>query len=122
MTGLEWMGRAYETGNGVGGIDYAKALEWYLKADEQNSAYAQNGIGKIYYSGGYGVEQDYEKAVEWFQKAAEQGNTWSLYMMGFCNEYGQGTEQNTEKAIEWYQKAAEDGSEEAQKALERLGM
>ena len=43
-------------------------------------------------------------------------------MMGFCNEYGQGTEQNTEKAIEWYQKAAEDGSEEAQKALERLGM
>ena len=116
------MGRAYETGNGVGGIDYEKALEWYLKADEQNSAYAQNGIGKIYYSGGYGVEQDYEKAVEWFQKAAEQGNTWSLYMMGFCNEYGQGTEQNTEKAIEWYQKAAEDGSEEAQKALERLGM
>ena len=116
------MGYCYQQGKGVEDIDYAKALEYYLKASEQNSEFAPNEIGNIYYNGGYGVEQDYEKAVEWFQKAAEQGNTWSLYMMGFCNEYGQGTEQNSEKAIEWYQKAAEDGSEEAQKALERLGM
>lgn len=37
VTGLEWMGRCYVKGNGVGEIDYAKALEWYLKADELNS-------------------------------------------------------------------------------------
>ena len=71
------------------------------------------------YKNGLGVEHDYEKAVEWFQKAAEQGNAWSLYMMGFCNEYGQGTERNSEKAIEWYQKAADLGNEQAQEALKK---
>ena len=44
-----------------------------------------------------------------------------IYKLGFCYENGLGTEANLDKAVELYKKAADNKSEEARKALKRLG-
>jgi hypothetical protein len=62
----------YERGEGVP-IDYAKAMEWYLKAANQNDPQAVLGqiiVGQLYEKGGPGVGQDYAQAYKWFDIAA----------------------------------------------------
>lgn len=63
------IGWFYETGRGVL-QDYGRAVEWYLKAAEDQHEGAQFHIGALY-EGGCGVPQDYTKALEWYLKAAE---------------------------------------------------
>ncbi len=96
--------------------NYQKAVEWYLKAAEQDDKYAQYNLGYCY-DKGQGVEQDYQKAVEWYTKAAEQGNVDAQCHLGVCYINGQGVEKNLQKAVEWYTKAAEQGNAWAQNNL-----
>ena len=69
------LGDMYRRGLGVD-RDYAKAVEWYQKAADQEYAPAQYSLGFMYLNG-LGVDQGYAKAVEWYQKAADQGYAWA---------------------------------------------
>ena len=66
------LARRYYNGDGVP-KDYAKAAEWYQKAAEQGSDFAQYNIG-VMYNKGEGVSKDAAKAAEWWKKAAAQDN------------------------------------------------
>lgn len=70
--------------------DYAKAMEYYIKAAENGNPLAQSVLGLIYREGKEGVEQDYVKALEWYQKATENGNAFAQYNIGELYYYGQG--------------------------------
>jgi len=66
------MGYMYEMGQGVD-QDYKQAFDWYQKAADQGSRYAENRLGEMYQTG-EGVAKNNELAVNWFRKAADQGN------------------------------------------------
>lgn len=109
----------YQYGDGGVTQDYAKALEWYEKAAEQENSDAMNRIG-ILYANGAGVEQDYTKALEWYEKAAELGNDMAMNNLGVMYANGYGVEQDYTKALEWYEKAAELGNEKAAEYIANL--
>ena len=100
-----WLACCYFKGDGID-KDYRKAVEWFLKATEQEFAPAQTLLGDRYYYG-EGVDKDYGKAVKWYQKASEQGHTPGQYKLGNCYSRGTGVEQDDRKAAEWYRKAAD---------------
>ena len=62
------------------------------------------------------------KAVEFYRKAAAHNHAGALYKMGELTERGLGgLTQDPAKARDYYERAARQGSEEAKKALDRLG-
>ena len=99
--------------------DYAKAMEWYLKAAANGNSSAQNSIGYMYQYA-QGVEKDYAKAMEWYLKAAANANSSAQYNIGYLYENGLGVEKDQDKAIEWYEKAAAQGNTDAQERLNEL--
>jgi len=89
--------------------DYTKALNWYLKAAEQNNAEAQIEVGTL-----YETAHNSEEAERWFTKAVSQ-NIRYAYNVGNVYDYGDyGIKRNRLKAFEWYLKAAEEGDDHAQ--------
>lgn len=88
--------------------DYAKAMEWFMKAANNGNSYAQNNIG-VLYQNGWGVKQDYVKAMEWYEKAANNGNSDAQNTIGYMYYNGLGVKQDYAKAMEWYEKAAAQG-------------
>ena len=99
-----YLGQAYNTGNGVTG-DHQKAAEWYEKAAAQGNADAQYNLGALYYCGNNGIAQDYQQAFEWFRKAARQDNVVAQYSLGLMYRHGQGVPKDYQKAFEWFKKA-----------------
>jgi len=57
------LGILYDKGQGVP-QDYAEAVKWFRKAEEQGNAPAQNNLGFMY-DNGRGVPQDYVLAHKW---------------------------------------------------------
>jgi TPR repeat protein len=80
-------------------------LETYLPYAEDNLAFAQVIVGRVYYRGKL-KERNYQKAFEWFQKAAENGNSYGLYLLGNMYENGSYVEQNYETALSCYKSSA----------------
>ena len=68
--------------------DTKTAIEWYMKAAEQENAYAQYNLGECYRDG-EGVEKDFKQDFEWFIKAVEQGNTPAQNNLGGCYPKGE---------------------------------
>ena len=114
------LGTCYYNGQGVT-QDYAQAISLYHKAAEQGNAKAQCNLGYCY-GNGLGVTKDYAQAVDWYRKAAEQGNAAAQVCLGYSYQYGQGVKQDDTQAVYWFRKAAEQGSNDAKRALERLGV
>lgn len=84
--------------------DYAKALEWFEKANNDF------WIGYMYQEG-LGVEQDYAKAKEYYEKDYELGpNTYTMYwvrsFLGEMYYYGLGVEQDYVKALKYYEESS----------------
>lgn len=103
--------------------DFAKALEWYLKAAEQNDEHSQFRIGVLYEAGIKGVKKDSAEAFKWFTKTVTQDPTYAsvigrMYCGGdpcdlegiVCSledyNYNRDTvvEQDFDKALEWFHK------------------
>jgi len=63
------------------GVDWNKALEWFLKAAEQGMPEAQYNAGLIYFQGNHGRGKNHKKAHFWFTKAAEQGDAEARKML-----------------------------------------
>ena len=61
-------GKMYADGNGVD-QDYAKALNWYHRAADQNHPKAQFKLG-VMYASGKGVEINIDRAISWLRAAA----------------------------------------------------
>ncbi|KAF9120579.1 hypothetical protein BGW39_011259 [Mortierella sp. 14UC] len=99
------VGIMYIEGSEVG-RDYQAAMDWFLKAAEQEHPHAQFYISAMFNSG-QGVPQDFSKAMEWCIKAGEQGHKDALYNLGYMHEKGQGVPQSYSEAMRWYLKAAD---------------
>ena len=61
----------YENGKGVA-QNYAKAVQWYRHAANQDFAEAQFNVGRMF-AAGYGVDKNDLEAMSWFRRAAQQG-------------------------------------------------
>ena len=90
------------------GRHHDKAMQWFMKAAEQDFSRSQYNIGFSYFKG-LGVDKNTEKAFYWFSKAAEQGVAVAQCYVGAFYLYGLGIEQNYEKAIDWLTRSAEQG-------------
>lgn len=108
-------GEQYYRGDGVI-QDYAEALQWYMKAAEQELPEAWNRVGDIYRNG-QGVEQDYAEAVKWYRKAADEGNSDAQNSLASMYFNGYGVAQNYGVALKWFQKSAKRGNIEAQNSM-----
>lgn len=99
--------------------DYCKAKEYFEKAAEEGSEYAESYLG-LFYEKGYGGEKDIEQALYWYKKAALKGNSFSQYSLGYMYFAGEEVERNLEYSFKWYKEAAESGFAPAQYALSYL--
>lgn len=109
------LGEQYYRGDGVI-QDYAEALQWFMKAAEQELPEAQNRVGDIYRNG-QGVEQDYAEAVKWYRKAADEGSSDAQNSLASMYFNGYGVAQNYGVALKWFQKSAKRGNIEAQNSM-----
>ncbi|KAF9901214.1 hypothetical protein EC991_006413 [Linnemannia zychae] len=120
------LGDRYRKGDGVN-QDYQEAMDWYLKAAEQNNSQAQFMIGVLYFQHN-GFEQflhlnqgdgdsvradstipkDNAKALEWFLKAAHQGLADAQFGVAITMQ-GMNPSPDPETiatVLDWYRKAA----------------
>ena len=114
---MKLLGDLYLDGKGGLEQDYAKAMEYYLKAAEEDNADAQAQLGYMYQNA-LGVPADYAKAMEWNNRAAQQGNAQGQAQIGYLYQNGLGVTQNLDEAGRWYTRAKEGGSEWAAAKLE----
>ncbi len=84
----------------------AKLLEKAI-ADNYYPAYAQ--LAKLYLHG-WGVAFDGQKAFDLYKKGAAHQDSYALYGLGVCYDYGIGTVPNFAMAKNYYTKAAQAGS------------
>ena len=64
------LAECYANGNNVEQKDQVEAVSWYLKAAAQDHPYAQNALGRRYFSG-QGVEKNYTEAYAWWNLVAK---------------------------------------------------
>ena len=62
--------------------DHEKALEYLIKAAEQNQVNAMTSVGWFLFTGEYGAPKDYEEAIAWNKKASDLGCSIASYNMG----------------------------------------
>jgi TPR repeat protein len=86
------MGVCYSQGK-VALIDFAKAVEWFRKAAEEDHALALNNLG-LRYVKGEGVELSFPKAIELYRRAAMQGNSSSQNNIAIRYLRGEGNSKN----------------------------
>ena len=100
--------------------DYAKAMQFYLQASQENNAEAQLRIGMMYFTG-KGVPKDRAEMEKWYKLSAQNGNTHALNILGSWYEYGSdGYTVDYQKAADFYSKAAKIGHAKAQCHLGRF--
>ncbi len=117
VAAMKLLGDLYLDGKGGVQLDYAKAMEYYLQAAEEDNADAQAQLGYMYQNA-LGVPADYAKAMEWNNRAAQQGNAQGQAQIGYLYQNGLGVPQNLAEAGRWYTSAKENGSEWAAAKLE----
>lgn len=64
--------------------DYPLAIEWYLKAAEQNHVLAQFNLG-VMYANGQGVLPSEHEAEIWFDRAARQQDPGAQHYLGMSH-------------------------------------
>ena len=118
LAALKLLGDLYLDGKGGVQQDYAKALDYYMQAAEEDYAPAQAQLGYIYQNA-LGVSADYAQAMEWNNRAAMQGNAQGQAQIGYLYQNGLGVTQNLDEAGRWYTRAKDNGSEWAAAMLEQ---
>jgi TPR repeat protein len=99
--------------------DYPTALQVWRPLADRGDAWAQYGLGVMYYNG-EGVSQDYSGAVKWFRLAADQGLANAQHNLGYMYAKGEGVSQDYSGAVKWFRKAADQGFANAQNNLGAL--
>ncbi len=96
--------------NGLGGVevDFAKAMELFTQAADEDYADAMAQIAYMYQEG-LGVERSYEAAMEWNNRGALQNNAQAQAQIGYMYHMGLGVTQNLDEAGRWYARAVDQG-------------
>jgi len=107
------MGMHYYSGSEEVKQDYAKALEWFKKAE--GFANADYEVGQMYLNG-RGTSQDYEKGAHWLKKVANiKGNCYfegcrtqrdAQYLLATLYYKGSGVTQDYKEAFRLFKEAA----------------
>lgn len=92
----------------------------FLLSAEQENAYAQYQLGKLYLSGNDSVVQDNEAALAWFQKSAEQNNASAQYALGKIYLSGEIAPKDVMRAKVLFEKSAGQGNAFAAYQLGKL--
>ena len=92
--------------------DFSTALKEWKPLAEQGNAYAQFGLGVMYWNGN-GVLQDYAEALKWYRLSAEQGNDYAQSNLGAMYQFGSGVLQDNLAAHMWYNIASANGYKKA---------
>jgi len=106
----------------VGGVNDAKAVEWFRKSADKGDSAGQMELGRAYRVGN-GVPKDVREAYQWIFKAASQGQTRAWASMGifYDSSFPEGNAvvggADDATAAEWYRKAGEAGIAIAQSKL-----
>lgn len=99
---------------------YQSAMNWLLRAEKQNSTYAQYLIGTLY-GYGLGVEKNEELMISWITKSAENGNERAQIELGRIYSEGLfGTEKSMLQARKYYSLASKQNNLEAKELLDQL--
>ena len=107
---------AYQTGERVQ-QDYAKAMEYYLKAANAKDGLACERLA-LMYDRGLGVTANKEESLRWLKRSADLGYVPAIYDMAYMyDKGGMGLPQDTAKAKRMYEMAAAGGQLEALLAL-----
>lgn len=113
---MHWMGYFYESGLGID-KNYADAIIWYKKANENDINDCIENIGNLYFSGGYGVTENRAEAISWYKKGAEKNVIVAYTNLGLIYMEGLGVEKDYPEALKWLTAAAEKGNTEAMAKL-----
>lgn len=108
------LGKRYERGTGVEQSD-VEALQWYLKAAEQNHIEAAL-IAGFFYKNGRGGARDLKQAKRWYLHAAKAGHPTAASNLARLLA----SEGSLSGAARWYRVAAEEGVSSAKIALAEL--
>jgi TPR repeat protein len=92
--------------------NYADAMRWCRLAADQDSAWCENEIGRMY-EHGWGVAQDQVEAMRWYRMAAAQDLPEAQYNIGAFYLNGSGIPQDYVEAMRWFRMAAEQGEAHA---------
>ena len=84
------------------------ALEWFMKAAEQNYASAFGNIGNLYRKG-LGVERDNNKAVHYYKEGADRKHSACQYRLGKCYLEGIGVDVNKDLAFSLFKESSMQG-------------
>src|SRR5438094_974547 len=106
--GLAFAGPLEDAKAAFDGGDYAAAFGLWQPLADQGSADAQDGLGRLFFSG-RGVAEDDVAAVQWLSRAANQGATRAQVLLGFMYGGGLGVAKDDAEAARWFAKAAEQG-------------
>ena len=106
------LGRYYS-----GQEEYEKALEWLLKAGENETFDACWQIADMYRDG-LGTEESLEKAAEWYLRGAEWGECYSRVEIADMYFFGDGVPRSYQKAFKWFKLCSQqDGGQYGRWAL-----
>ena len=101
--------------------DYAKALEWFLKAENagQSDGTMFHRMGWMYHYG-QGTKKDERKALHYYEKDEIEGCTSVLTDIGVLYESATTIPKDLKKAYEYYDRAAQKGNIKAHYRLGRM--
>ena len=93
--------------------DHDQAAAIWRPLAEDGDAYAQFGMGLLYYSGD-GVPRDLTESARWFRLSAEQGYGAAQHNLGNAYKHGRGVPLDDAEAARWWRLAAEQDYAAAQ--------
>ena len=109
------LGCLYRWGKGVQ-KDFRIALEWFMRAADQDDPAARHEIADMYrYHGGQKGEM--RRAFEMLKEQAQAGDARAQFSLGMMYVNGLGVETNDAAAVFWYEKSAAQDNVEAKGRL-----
>lgn len=106
------LGRLYEAGQGVE-KDVPTAVQWYIRAAQQDLDVAQQHLVRIFRQGEGTVAPNPVESTKWLERLAQGGNVPAMTDLGTAYLQGVGVEKNAKIAHDWYLRGASQGSGEA---------
>ncbi len=108
---LNRLGILYERALGVP-QDHQRAFDYFRRAADLGSSYAQANIGD-FYAYGLGVKQNSALALKWYRSAALQNVPLACNALGWAYLQGLGVLRSPSDALLWYERGADLGSPNA---------
>jgi TPR repeat protein len=107
-----YLGRAYETGQGILSKDDGRARQLFAQSAAQGYAPALMTMGELYQEA-TSLDQHDEAAAKFYREAAEQGDPVAMIALGAALTDGRGVAKDLAQAAHWYERAAQTGQPNA---------